>query len=127
MSEENNQQLIDMAHGLQEDIKMQLLEMVQQGTDPFDIIYEFANYLEKVSAERGYAQHIIDNIHTVYGIALGQKKPLADEIKDLEDRAKRIQDSLDSNKFSAEENARMDFAIKAHNRKIQQLTQLLNK
>ena len=84
-----------------------------------------ANFLEDVSAERGYAQHIIDNIHTVYGIALKEKKPLEDEIKDIEDRADRIRKSLESGKFSDEENARMDFAIKAHQRKVEQLKTLL--
>ena len=76
MEENNNQQLIDMAHGMQEDIKMKMLEMIQQAASPYDILYEVANFLEDVSAERGYAQHIIDNIHTVYGIALKEKKPL---------------------------------------------------
>ena len=70
MEENNNQQLIDMAHGMQEDIKMKMLEMIQQAASPYNILYEVANFLEDVSAERGYAQHIIDNIHTVYGIAL---------------------------------------------------------
>ena len=49
--------------------------------DPYEIIYGVARYLEKASAERGYAQHIIDNIHTIYGEALREPKPLADEIK----------------------------------------------
>ena len=127
MSENINQDLIDMPHGLQEEIKMKLLDMIQQGADPFDMLYEVARFLENVSAERGYAQHIIDNIHTIYGIALDEKKPLADEIKDLTARKEKIQASLDSGSFSDEENARMDFAIKAHERKIRQLQEMLEK
>ena len=127
MSENNNQQLIDMAHGMQEEIKMKLLEQIQQGADPFEMLYEVARFLEKASAERGYAQHVIDNIHTIYGIALEEKRPLADEIHDLEVRMEKIRSSLDSGSFSTEENERMNFAIKAHHRKIQQLTELLNK
>ena len=50
---------------------------------------------------------------------------MEDEIKDMEDRAERIRKSLESGKFSDEENARMDFAIKAHERKIKQLKELL--
>ena len=127
MSENINQDLIDMPHGLQEEIKMKLLDMIQQSADPFDMLYEVARFLENVSAERGYAQHIIDNIHTIYGIALDEKKPLADEIKDLTARKEKIQASLDSGSFSDEENARMDFAIKAHERKIRQLQEMLEK
>ena len=125
MSENINQNLIDMPHGMQEEIKMKLLEMVQQGADPFDMLYEVAHFLENVSAERGYAQHIIDNIHTIYGIALDNKKPLSDEINDLKARRDKIQASLSSGNFSTEENARMDFTIKAHERKIAQLEELL--
>ncbi len=127
MSENNNQQLIDMAHGMQEEIKMKLLEEIQQGADPFAMLYEVAKYLENVSAERGYAQHIIDNIHTIYGIALGEEKPLRDEIADLEQRKEKIQGAMDSGNFSAEENERMNFAIKAHDRKIAQLKLLIEK
>lgn len=125
MEEHNNQQLIDMAHGMQEEIKMKLLDMIQQAASPFDIIYEVAHYLEDVSAERGYAQHIIDNIHTIYGIALEERKPLEDEIKDITARAEKIQQAIESGSYSEEENARLDFALKAHQRKINQLKEML--
>ena len=88
----STRQLIETPHGVQESIKMDLLEMIQEGTDPFEIIYAVARYLETASAERGYAQHIIDNVRTIYGTALGEKKPLADEIAALESRRQRIQD-----------------------------------
>lgn len=51
----STQQLIETPHGVQESIKMDLLEMIQEGTDPFEIIYAVARYLETASAERGYA------------------------------------------------------------------------
>ena len=112
-----------------ESIKMDLLEMIQEGTDPFEIIYAVARYLETASAERGYAQHVIDNIRTIYGTALGEQKPLADEIAALESRRQRIQDYLDSTKkddtVSEEERARLNFSIKAHERKIKRLKGLL--
>ncbi|MBQ2009361.1 MAG: hypothetical protein II259_02080, partial [Selenomonadaceae bacterium] len=92
----STQQLIETPHGVQESIKMDLLEMIQEGTEPFEIIYAVARYLEAASAERGYAQHIIDNIRTIYGTALGEQKPLADEIAALESRRQRIQDYLDA-------------------------------
>lgn len=123
----DNEHLIDMAHGLQENIKMDLLDWIQQGTDPYEIIYRIAQRLEKDSGERGYAQHIIDNIHTIYGIALETSKPLQDEIQDLESRVHRIKSAQASNNFSDEEMARMEFAIKAHQRKIQLLQDMLNK
>ena len=125
----STKKLIETPHGVQESIKMDLLEMIQEGTEPFEIIYAVARYLETASAERGYAQHVIDNIRTIYGTALGEQKPLADEIAALESRRQRIQDYLDSTKkddtVSEEERARLNFSIKAHERKIDRLKGLL--
>lgn len=125
----STKKLIETSHGVQESIKMDLLEMIQEGTEPFEIIYAVARYLETASAERGYAQHVIDNIRTIYGTALGEQKPLADEIAALESRRQRIQDYLDSTKkddtVSEEERARLNFSIKAHERKIERLKGLL--
>ena len=125
----STKKLIETPHGVQESIKMDLLEMIQEGTEPFEIIYAVARYLETASAERGYAQHIIDNIRTIYGTALREQKPLADEIAALESRRQRIQDYLDSTKkddtVSEEERARLNFSIKAHERKIERLKGLL--
>lgn len=129
MADEDKTDLIDRPHGLQEEIKMQLLEMIQEAADPFDIIYAMAENLEKVSAEQGYARHIIDNIHSVYGIALGQAKPLQDTIQELKDREQRIQAYLDAtlkdDTVSEEERARLTFAIKAHQRKAANLEAIL--
>ncbi len=126
MSEEANfQELINTPHGVQESIKMDLLEWIQEARDPYEIIYGVAEYLEKASAERGYAQHIIDNIRTIYGTALREPKPLADEIQAISARKQRIQDYLAAtakdDTVSEEERARLNFSVKAHERKIQQL------
>lgn len=126
MSEEANfQELINTPHGVQESIKMDLLEWIQEARDPYEIIYGVAEYLEKASAERGYAQHIIDNIRTIYGTALRKPKPLADEIQAISARKQRIQDYLAAtakdDTVSEEERARLNFSVKAHERKIQQL------
>ena len=71
------------------------------------------------------AQHIIDNIHTIYGEALREPKPLADEIKALSARKERIQNYLTAtakdDTVSEEERARLNFSVKAHERKIAEL------
>ena len=126
MSEEANfQELINTPHGVQESIKMDLLKWIQEAKDPYEIIYGVAEYLEKASAERGYAQHIIDNIRTIYGTALREPKPLADEIQAISARKQRIQDYLAAtakdDTVSEEERARLNFSVKAHERKIAEL------
>lgn len=124
-------ELIEAPHGAQEGIKTKLLAMIQEGADPFEIIYAAVRYLEAASAERGYAQHVIDNIRTIYGTALGEEKPLQDEIHELETRRQRIQDYLDATKkddtVTEDERSRLDFAIKAHQHKIDRLKELLAK
>ena len=99
MSEEENvQELIQTPHGVQESIKMDLLEWIQEARDPYEIIY---------------------------GEALREPKPLADEIKALSARKERIQNYLTAtakdDTVSEEERARLNFSVKAHERKIQQL------
>lgn len=124
-------ELIEAPHGAQEGIKTKLLAMIQEGADPFEIIYAAVRYLEAASAERGYAQHVIDNIRTIYGTALGEEKPLQDEINELETRRQRIQGYLDATKkddtVTEDERSRLGFAIKAHQHKIDRLKELLAK
>lgn len=129
MTEAELKNLITTPHGVQESIKMDLLALVQEAADPFDIVYAVANYLETASGERGYAQHIIENIRTIYGVALENPKPLADEIAALEERRQKIlaflKKTAKDDTVSDEERARLDFAEKAHGRKIAKLQAIL--
>ena len=116
MTENDQEQKTDLSapHGQQQKIKMDLLGMIQSAENPFDIIYRLAQYLEHVSAETGYAQHILENMRTVYGLALGDKKLLTDELRDVENREKRMQDAYDHGDFSDEEKQRINSAIVLH-------------
>ena len=58
---------INSAHGKEQNIKMNLLKWLNEGKDPYSIIYELAKYLETVSSEPGYADIILNDIRTVYG------------------------------------------------------------
>lgn len=113
--------LIDKAHGKEQNVKMALVAMLQQGLNPFDIICHIAEFLEDQSAERGYAQHVRDNIRTIYGIGLGDEKLLSDEIADVEARIARISVQKAKDGYTDEQKARMDFAIKAHERMVELL------
>lgn len=123
------EKLISGPHGVEENIKMDLLEMIQEGANPFDIIYRMAEYLETASSERGYARHIVDNIHTIYGVALGIEKPLRDQIQELQMRHQRIVEYLKNTEkddtVSDDERARLGFAQRAHEKKIAKLQQAL--
>ena len=118
---------ISAPHGVQQTIKMDLLGMIHSAENPFDIIYEVAKYLEKASAEDGYADIIRDNIRSVYGLALGEKKLLQDELNDVIARGKRIKASYDTGDFTEEEKKRIEFALILHRKNAERLQEMIHK
>ncbi len=118
---------ISAPHGVQQNIKMDLLGMIHSAENPFDIIYEVAQYLEKASAEDGYADIIRDNIRSVYGLALGEKKLLQDELNDVIARGKRIKASYDTGDFTEEEKKRIEFALILHRKNAERLQEMIHK
>ncbi len=112
---------VSLPHGEDQSIKMDILGMIHNAENPFDIIYHVANYLEDKSKEAGYAQIVLENMRTVYGVVLGEKKLLTDELADVEARLKHIQEVLDSTELTEEESIRADFAVTLHKKNIERL------
>ena len=102
-------------------LKIRLLEMVQSGEDPFDVILETAEYLEKKSGEKGYAKIVKDTLRTVYGAALGDKKLLTDELSEVTARKEKIEAASESDELTDEEKARAKFAAAMHEKRIKAL------
>lgn len=126
MSDEQ-QNDVNRPHGVQQNIKMDLLGMIHSAENPFDIIIHIAKYLEKESCEDGYAQHIIENIRAVYGLALGNKKLLQDELADVEARYEKISKAKENPAFSEEEKQRIGFAVNLHKKNMERLKELIHK
>lgn len=112
-------------HGVEQDIKMELLGMIHSGESPYLIIDHVARYLEAVSDESGYADHVRENLRSVYGCALLQKRLLTDELKDVEARLKKIEEAQAKDDFTEEEKIRIGFAITLHQKNIQRLKGLI--
>lgn len=108
-------------HGREQSIKMDIMGMIHSAENPFDIIYHVAKYLEKESSEDGYAKAVRDNMRSVYGLALLDKKLMADELRDVEERLGRIRRAYDSGAFTEEEKKRIHYAITLHEANIQRL------
>ncbi|MBQ8698495.1 MAG: hypothetical protein IJ521_05820, partial [Schwartzia sp.] len=102
-------------------IKMDILGMIHSAENPFDIIYHVANYLEKKSKEAGYAQIVLENMRTVYGVVLGEQKLLTDELRDVEARLAHIEEVLKTAELTEEESIRADFAVTLHKKNIERL------
>ena len=126
MSTENEND-ISRPHGLQQNIKMELMGMIHSAENPFDIICHIADYLEEVSAEDGYATHVRENLRAVYGLALGERKLLTDELADVIARGKRIKEAYDTGDFTEEEKKRIEFAVILHRKNAQRLKELIHK
>ena len=118
---------VSVPHGVQQNIKMELLGMIHSAEDPFEIIYHVAKYLEEASAEAGYADIIRDNLRSVYGLALGNKKLLTDELQDVIARGKRIKNAYDTGDFTDEEKKRIEFALILHRKNAERLKTLIHK
>ena len=115
------EQDVSLPHGEDQIIKMEILGMIHSAENPFDIIYHVANYLEKKSKEAGYAQIVLENMRTVYGIVLGEQKLLTDELKDVEARMAHIEEVLKTAELTEEESIRADFAVTLHKKNIERL------
>ena len=116
---------IKRAHGQEQQIKMDVLDMVNRAEDPFAIIYHLVKWLGEVSGEPSYAKYVEDQIRAVYGLALQHVKPMQDELDEVEARLKRIEDAYEKPEFTEEERIRIGFAIQHHKENIERLKVLI--
>lgn len=121
------EQDVTKPHGVEQNIKMELMAMIHSASNPFDIICHIARYLESTSTEAGYANHVRENLRAVYGLALHDKKLLEDELKDVEDRLQRLEQAATDKQFTPEELKRIDFAVVLHRKNIAHLQELIRK
>ena len=114
---------IKRAHGQEQQIKMDVLDMVNRAEDPFAIIYHLVKWLGEFSGEPSYAKYVEDQIRAVYGLALQHVKPMQDELDEVEARLKRIEDAYEKPEFTKEERIRI--AIQHHKENIERLKVLI--
>lgn len=129
MAEEEKQldPIVTMPHGVEQQVKMEIVNMIHSGEAPYDIIYHVAKRLETASGEPGYAQYVEDQIRAVYGFALEHVKPMRDELADVEARLERIKKSYENPVFTEEEHIRIGFAIDRHRKNIERLKELIER
>ncbi len=118
---------ISRPHGREQQMKMEILNMIHGGEDPFDIICHVAKRLEQDSGEPGYAKYVEEQLRAVYGFALQHKKLLRDELRDVEERLKVIEKRQNIGDFTEEELTRIGFAIDRHKKNIERLKILIQK
>ncbi|WP_286035055.1 hypothetical protein [Megamonas hypermegale] len=107
-------------HGKQQNIKIELLKWLNEGKNSYEIIYEFAKYLEDVSSEPGYADIVLKDIRSVYGIGLNEPSILSNELLEIRNRLAKLETALKSADNEEIQN-HLKFAIEHHKKKIQEL------
>lgn len=123
--EKNAPVSIHRAHGQEQQIKMDVLDMVNRAEDPFAIIHHLVKWLSEFSGEPSYAKYVEDQIRAVYGLALQHVKPMQDELAEVEARLKRIEAAYEKPEFTEEERIRIGFAIQHHKENIERLKVLI--
>ena len=118
---------IAQPHGKEQQVKMEIVSMIHGGESPYDIIYHVAQWLERVSAEPGYAAYVEDAMRAVYGLALMHVRPMEDELRDVKARLERIREAYGRPEFTEEEKKRMRFAIDLHEKNIERLKALIER
>lgn len=118
---------ISQPHGQEQQVKMEILNMIHSGENPFDIICRVARHLEHSSGEPGYAKYVEDQVRAVYGFAFQHKKLLTDELHDVEERLKVIEERHRTGDFTEEERTRIGFAVDRHKKNIERLKLLIQK
>lgn len=108
-----------------EAIRTEILGMIHAAASPFDILMKVAKYLEETTHEVGYADKVRDNLRTVYGILLEDKKLLADELAEVRERLSRIEGALSDPKFTEEEKKRIEYAVILHRKRIKRLEEMI--
>lgn len=107
-------------HGKQQNIKIELLKWLNEGKNSYEIIYEFAKYLEDVSSEPDYANIVLKDIRSVYGIGLNEPSILSNELLEIRNRLAKLETALKSADNEEIQN-HLKFAIEHHKKKIQEL------
>ncbi len=85
---------METVYGKEQNIKIDIMKMLNDGKDPYEIIFHMAEYLEETSGEKGYADNVRDCVYSIYGIGLDNEKPLADELAEVQQRCKKMEESI---------------------------------
>ncbi|MBR6013678.1 MAG: hypothetical protein IK062_07845 [Selenomonadaceae bacterium] len=111
-------------YGTNQNLRASLLDWVNLGKNPTEIILKTAKLLSEISGEESYYQNIYEQIFAVYGLALDDKFILEKELKEVEERLKKISAACENPEFTEDERKRMIFAIERHKAEIERLKKM---
>lgn len=110
--------------GAAQELRIKLSDSINAGKPPLEIILEVAKLVGELSGEDSYYETIREQILSVYGLALGDKFILEDELAEVRARLEKISAAYENPDFTEEEHIRIGYALENHKKEIARLEQL---
>ncbi|MBR4383714.1 MAG: hypothetical protein IKP64_09175 [Selenomonadaceae bacterium] len=107
--------------GAAQELRTKLSESVNAGKNPLEIILEIAELVGDMSGEETFYETIREQILSIYGLALGDKFILDDEIAAVKARLEKISAAYENPAFTEEEHIRIGYALESHKLEIERL------
>ena len=107
--------------GAAQELRIKLTDMINTGKPPLEIILELSKLIGELSGEDSYYHTTREQILTVYGLALGDKFILEDEISEVKTRLEKISAAYENPDFTEEEHIRIGYALESHKKEIERL------
>ena len=110
--------------GAAQELRIKLSDSINAGKPPLEIILEMAKLVGELSGEDSYYETIREQILSVYGLALGDKFILEDELAEVKTRLEKISAAYENPDFTEEEHIRIGYALENHKKEIARLERL---
>ena len=111
-------------YGSLQDVRIKILDMVNAGKNPLEILLEVTKLLGEISGEESFYREIYEQVLSVYGFSLEEKFILEKELQEVSERLKKIESAYKNDNFTEEEHKRMSYAIERHKEEISRLQKL---
>ena len=110
--------------GAAQSLRTTLTDSINAGKPPLEILLELARALGELSGEDSYYRTTREQILSVYGLALGDKFILDDELAEVKARLEKICAACKNPAFTEEEHIRMGYALERHKQEVARLERL---
>ena len=112
--------------GAAQELRTMLTDAINLGKPPLEIVLDLAKAVGELSGEDSYYDTTREQILSIYGLALGNKFILDDEISEIRARLEKISAAYENPEFTEEEHIRIGYALEHHKQEISLLEHLKN-
>ena len=110
--------------GAAQELRTKLSASIELAKNPLEIILEVAELVGEMSGEDTFRETVREQILSVYGLALGDKFILDDELAAVKARLEKISAAYENPAFTEEEHIRIGYALESHKLEIERLERL---